>query len=385
MYATVVKSRSPEGDNELDLCVGDKVVILNQTQDGWMKGVVDDNVGVFPADCVRMLKHLFSVQVNYRYESQLADELELSVGDVVSVLDDQLEDDGWWFGQLNSRVGVFPNNFVEVIQPVTNKPIIRKKSILVKHSDSNTSLHDSSPKHVFHTNSPKSKEGSGGDEGRREGRNEIKEIKEYGGSHGNDVRDLGGMGVFEGEVGRNSKRGVGVRKVSKDEMIESKASEGEMVGIVEGRDRGGLLEGMDMGVGAVNEGRRMRGGLLESRETGGSVIEGREVRGGGVESRKNSSALPEGREIGGREIGGGVAGSEVARESKLTRGEEGGSSVMEDLAKVRFNFEWFSMRHARVLSQLVDEVEAEKRERKVIEQDLLDLRVLLHQRFPLAL
>lgn len=204
-------------------------------------------------------------------------------------------------------------------------------------------MHDSSPKHVFHTNSPKSKEGSGGDEGRREGRNEIKEIKEYGGSHGNDVRDLGGMGVFEGEVGRNSKRGVGVRKVSKDEMIESKASEGEMVGIVEGRDRGGLLEGMDMGVGAVNEGRRMRGGLLESRETGGSVIEGREVRGGGVESRKNSSALPEGREIGGREIGGGVAGSEVARESKLTRGEEGGSSVMEDLAKVYFNFSEIKM------------------------------------------
>ena len=57
---------------------------------------------------------VFSVKVRYRYESQLTDELDLMVGDVVSVLDDKLEDDGWWFGELAGVVGVFPNNFVEV-------------------------------------------------------------------------------------------------------------------------------------------------------------------------------------------------------------------------------------------------------------------------------
>ena len=51
--------------------------------------------------------------------------------------------------------------------------------------------------------------------------------------------------------------------------------------------------------------------------------------------------------------------------------------LWEELRKVRFEFEWFSMRHAKVLSQLVDEVEVEKRERKGIEQDLISLRTMV--------
>ena len=30
VYATVIKSRPPEADGELDLCIGDKIIVLNQ-------------------------------------------------------------------------------------------------------------------------------------------------------------------------------------------------------------------------------------------------------------------------------------------------------------------------------------------------------------------
>lgn len=35
---------------------------------------------------------------------------------MLTVLDQNLEDAGWWKGDLNGKVGVFPDNFVEIIQ-----------------------------------------------------------------------------------------------------------------------------------------------------------------------------------------------------------------------------------------------------------------------------
>lgn len=50
------------------------------------------------------------------------DELTLNVGDVVTVLQKKLEDAGWWRGELKGKVGVFPDNFVELLPP-DNKPV----------------------------------------------------------------------------------------------------------------------------------------------------------------------------------------------------------------------------------------------------------------------
>lgn len=49
------------------------------------------------------------------YEAAGEDELTLRLGDVVEVLskDSQVSgDEGWWTGQLNQRVGIFPSNYV---------------------------------------------------------------------------------------------------------------------------------------------------------------------------------------------------------------------------------------------------------------------------------
>lgn len=49
----------------------------------------------------------------YDYEAQDADELNLTVGDVVAV--SKKDPSGWWQGRLNGKVGLFPGNYVEEV------------------------------------------------------------------------------------------------------------------------------------------------------------------------------------------------------------------------------------------------------------------------------
>ncbi|XP_038078093.1 SH3 domain-containing kinase-binding protein 1-like isoform X3 [Patiria miniata] len=65
-------------------------------------------------------------KVTYPYEAQHADELELKDGDVVTVLDKQAGDSGWWYGEVDGRKGLFPDNFVKMLPPEKEK--VKKKS-----------------------------------------------------------------------------------------------------------------------------------------------------------------------------------------------------------------------------------------------------------------
>lgn len=56
-------------------------------------------------------------RVMFPYTAEHEDELELKEGDVIIILCKELEDKGWWRGELNGQVGVFPDNFVELISP----------------------------------------------------------------------------------------------------------------------------------------------------------------------------------------------------------------------------------------------------------------------------
>lgn len=59
--------------------------------------------------------------VRYSYVAENEDELTLNEGDTVIVLEKELEDSGWWKGELNGRIGVFPDNFVELIKEEVRK------------------------------------------------------------------------------------------------------------------------------------------------------------------------------------------------------------------------------------------------------------------------
>lgn len=54
-------------------------------------------------------------RVVYAYKQTNPDELTIEVGDIINVIDKNIEDVGWWKGELNGKIGVFPDNFVELI------------------------------------------------------------------------------------------------------------------------------------------------------------------------------------------------------------------------------------------------------------------------------
>ncbi|XP_069129126.1 SH3 domain-containing kinase-binding protein 1-like isoform X1 [Argopecten irradians] len=65
--------------------------------------------------------------VRYSYTADNDDELTLKEGEIITILDRELEDAGWWKGEVNGRVGVFPDNFVEDL-PVEESGSISKPS-----------------------------------------------------------------------------------------------------------------------------------------------------------------------------------------------------------------------------------------------------------------
>eukprot|EP00511_Aplanochytrium_stocchinoi_P003128 CAMPEP_0204832638 /NCGR_PEP_ID=MMETSP1346-20131115/14308_1 /ASSEMBLY_ACC=CAM_ASM_000771 /TAXON_ID=215587 /ORGANISM="Aplanochytrium stocchinoi, Strain GSBS06" /LENGTH=416 /DNA_ID=CAMNT_0051964585 /DNA_START=241 /DNA_END=1491 /DNA_ORIENTATION=- len=56
----------------------------------------------------------------YDYAAQQADELTVRAGDKIEVLDSSEND--WWSGKLNERIGLFPANYVQMLETVAAAP-----------------------------------------------------------------------------------------------------------------------------------------------------------------------------------------------------------------------------------------------------------------------
>jgi len=54
-------------------------------------------------------------RVLYEYKAENDDELSIEPNQTIIVLCKTLDDSGWWRGELNGKVGVFPDNFVELL------------------------------------------------------------------------------------------------------------------------------------------------------------------------------------------------------------------------------------------------------------------------------
>lgn len=70
--------------------------------------------------CYFILEKLLC-EVKYPYKAQNSDELTLKVGDIVTILNQEGQDPGWWYGEVNGQTGVFPDNFVFVLPSGTNE------------------------------------------------------------------------------------------------------------------------------------------------------------------------------------------------------------------------------------------------------------------------
>ncbi|XP_026093694.1 SH3 domain-containing kinase-binding protein 1-like isoform X2 [Carassius auratus] len=60
-------------------------------------------------------------KVIFPYEAQNEDELSIKEGDIVTIVNKDCADAGWWLGELNGKQGVFPDNFVKLFIPEVEK------------------------------------------------------------------------------------------------------------------------------------------------------------------------------------------------------------------------------------------------------------------------
>ncbi|CAM4655064.1 unnamed protein product [Lepidochelys olivacea] len=177
-------SYTPEKADELQLKAGELVQILQEIEDGWWLGRKNGQVGAFPSNFVQELDRLppglvapeplpkngagkqrpkltdetFIVKeaeqpeppkklekpipaaqssppsqppqpsckaeyckAMFDYEPELQDELQLKRGDVILVLCKEMEDEGWWEGECDGKRGLFPDNFVMLLQSLVPK------------------------------------------------------------------------------------------------------------------------------------------------------------------------------------------------------------------------------------------------------------------------
>ena len=59
-------------------------------------------------------------KVAFSYAADNIDELSLEPGQIVEVLAE--EEEGWWRGKMGGKEGVFPSNFVEIIEEAAEPP-----------------------------------------------------------------------------------------------------------------------------------------------------------------------------------------------------------------------------------------------------------------------
>ncbi|XP_056155284.1 SH3 domain-containing kinase-binding protein 1 [Lampris incognitus] len=60
-------------------------------------------------------------KVLFPYEAQNDDELSIKEGEIVTIVNKECADAGWWMGEIGGRQGVFPDNFVKIIVPEVEK------------------------------------------------------------------------------------------------------------------------------------------------------------------------------------------------------------------------------------------------------------------------
>uniref|UniRef100_A0A3P9CUM3 Osteoclast-stimulating factor 1 n=1 Tax=Maylandia zebra TaxID=106582 RepID=A0A3P9CUM3_9CICH len=112
-------------------------------------------------------------KVLFPYEAQNEDELTIKDGDIINIITKDCADAGWWMGEIGGRQGVFPDNFVKLLEVEKevklgdlSKPtlpsLLPKKPLLPKSSASSSSQPPRRPERppTLACDSPKSEGGA---------------------------------------------------------------------------------------------------------------------------------------------------------------------------------------------------------------------------------
>uniref|UniRef100_A0A672GI17 SH3 domain containing 19 n=1 Tax=Salarias fasciatus TaxID=181472 RepID=A0A672GI17_SALFA len=128
-----------KGPGELGLRAGDVVTMVEQVDSEWYKGTCRGSAGFFPINYVKVLVSFSaslsfletqsSMQVKeigprcvarFDFEGEHSDELSFSEGDVIQLKEYMGQE--WARGQIGGTVGIFPLNFVEIVEDLPPAP-----------------------------------------------------------------------------------------------------------------------------------------------------------------------------------------------------------------------------------------------------------------------
>lgn len=134
---------TPAGPGELALKAGDVVSNVEQLDDDWYMGTCRNSTGFFPINYVKMLSKANTSGPAFRnewknkpspetvrgprcvarfdFEREQGDELSFFEDDVIQLKEYIGEE--WARGEVNGHVGIFPLNFVEVIEDLPSVPV----------------------------------------------------------------------------------------------------------------------------------------------------------------------------------------------------------------------------------------------------------------------
>ncbi|XP_034257226.1 SH3 domain-containing protein 19 isoform X1 [Pantherophis guttatus] len=131
-HAIVLHNFTAEHTDDLDLSIGDTVLLLEKIDDEWYRGKCKNRTGIFPASFVKIItdtpgennwkKEQLSpsnivgprCRARFEYIGDLKDELSFSEGEVI-ILKGYINEE-WAKGELRGTSGIFPLNFVDVIE-----------------------------------------------------------------------------------------------------------------------------------------------------------------------------------------------------------------------------------------------------------------------------
>ncbi|XP_038056964.1 sorbin and SH3 domain-containing protein 1 homolog [Patiria miniata] len=111
----------PAGEGELALKMGDRVTLLEYVGEDWLRGRIGSKEGIFPKTFADIVgkggpssggPSLGTCKAVYDFHAEEADELNITSGDVIEILEYVSAD--WINGRLKGKTGKFPKAFVDI-------------------------------------------------------------------------------------------------------------------------------------------------------------------------------------------------------------------------------------------------------------------------------
>ncbi|XP_036743583.2 SH3 domain-containing protein 19 isoform X1 [Manis pentadactyla] len=160
-HAVVLHNFPAEQVDDLNLTSGEIVYLLEKIDTDWYRGKCRNQTGIFPASYVKVIidvpeagngKRVSSVSshcvksprcvARFEYIGDQKDELSFSEGEIITLKEYVNEE--WARGELQDRTGIFPLNFVELIEdhPTSGANVLSTKVPLKTKQDSGAKSQD---------------------------------------------------------------------------------------------------------------------------------------------------------------------------------------------------------------------------------------------------